>query len=175
MVQSLTGQNKGPDGPAALMKILLGNSRTSARASLPCNRRRLSVPPCGTTSHPLGTFLRPRRTSDLSLLASSAGDSLSSLLHGDVKGYPQDMEYQHHQPSDHTAYGANEHSNDVDGDRRRNEQIRQKEKRTTPKRPLIINPSNDSPLRRKIKTASTTNMTRMIVSTKGHLPETTLP
>ena len=37
------------------------------------------------------------------------------------------MEDQDDQPSDHSPYGANKHGDDVDGNRRRNEEVRQKE------------------------------------------------
>src|SRR5215218_674195 len=47
--------------------------------------------------------------------------------YGNVESYPQQIEHHNDQPPNHTTYDANEYGDEVDGNRWRNDQVRQEQ------------------------------------------------
>src|SRR5215203_6122662 len=47
--------------------------------------------------------------------------------YGNVESYPQQIEHHNDQPPYHTTYDANEYGDEVDGNRWRNDQVRQEQ------------------------------------------------
>src|SRR5215208_2834221 len=47
--------------------------------------------------------------------------------YGNVESYPQQIEHHNDQPPNHTTYDTNEYGDEVDGNRWRNDQVRQEQ------------------------------------------------